>query len=139
MTTGKVFASTEVMDETGDAFLPAFVAELSKPQQGRWQRVKENYLRFKAATDEHGMLVPASLAAKLADVSRQRIAQLREAGKLQCVDLDGHIYVTERSLLEWMNAPTDRGGRPRKPTMLELWSISQSWAKEHVQGSKKSS
>jgi len=123
-----------VTDTTLELSFP-FVEDLPKREKTRWQKVMELFDKAKQLTAEKGVLIPATLAAKLGDVSHQRICQLMEKGKLERVQLDGHIFVTEQSLIQWLKSPADKGGRPpSKPKLGEVWKMSHEWAKETVSG-----
>jgi len=92
-----------------------FVNGLPKREKSRWQRVREEFDRLRALTEQHGMLVPVHLAAALAGVSHQRIHQLMDDGRLERVDAggSGHPFVTERSLCAWADSER-KTGRPCK-------------------------
>lgn len=131
------------MDSSLELTFP-FVEQLPRREQSRWQKFKAAWDHAKAVTEEKGMLLPATFAAKLCDVSKQRIQQLMDKGTLERVDLNGHVFVTESSVIAWLNAPEDKGGRPRKAEVApistkQLWKISHEWAKETVGRSPKSS
>lgn len=124
----------ERMDQSLDMTF-AFVDELPKREKSKWQQFRETWEVAKAK----GPLLPASLAAKLCDVSRQRIDELMIRGKLDRVDLCGHVMVTESSLVAWLQAPDDKGGRPPKlpDSVSEYWKLSKDWAKEQRTPRKK--
>jgi hypothetical protein len=126
--------SSQAMDVTADLSFP-FVDELPKREKSRWQKFRDVWAEAKAK----GPLIPASLAAKLCDVTRQRIDELMARGKLERVELQGHVMITEASLIAWLEAPDDKGGRPRKlpSNAKELWKVSHEWAKESRQPQKK--
>lgn len=89
----------------------AFVEELPKREKSRWQKLWEHFEEIKRITAEKGMLLPLSLAAQIAGVSRQRISDLCDNGTLDRVVMDGHPFVTEDKFVAW--AKSDRkGGRP---------------------------
>lgn len=93
-----------------------FVAELSKRQRSRWSRARESFQLLKLAQDQHGLLVPQNLAARLGCVTRQRIDQLSECGKLERIYINDHAFITEGSLVAWLKEETLRG-RPRKSAL----------------------
>lgn len=71
--------------------------------------------RMSEIQKREGMLVPVMLAAKVLNVSRTRIDQLVEAGSLNRIEVDGHVFLTENSVVAF--AKTERkAGRPSKPS-----------------------
>jgi len=114
LTCGKVFALLTPMSDTLTHEFP-FVEDLPKREQSRFSRFVDRWQVFKELQAAHGILVPTGLALKLADVSRQRIHQLADSGILQGVRFEGKLYITEDSLIEWLQNERQTG-RPRKGT-----------------------
>lgn len=90
-----------------------FVAEMPKRERSRYAQMKEQFAAVKAIVEEKGMIVPVQLAAKMAGLSNQRIRQLIDSDRLEVVRLDGHVYVTEDSLVELLSSER-KAGRPSK-------------------------
>lgn len=122
-----------------------FVEDLPKREKSRWQKFRDAWATAKAK----GPLIPLTLAAKLSDVSRQRLDELIAAGKLERVDLEGHVMITEDSLIAWLDAPDEKPG-PKGPrvskkgpnaprTAKQLWKVSREWAEEQVHRPRKKS
>lgn len=88
-----------------------FVATLPKREKSRLQTFWEQFEVMKAAMDAHGSLVPATFAARLLGVSKQRVHQLTEAGKLQCIEVNGHSFITEDSMVALAKSER-KAGRP---------------------------
>jgi excisionase family DNA binding protein len=63
--------------------------------------------------DRHGPVVPQHMVAKLLGVSRQRVGQLVEAGRIAVVRLAGHQYVPYDALRYFL-AEERKNGRPFK-------------------------
>jgi len=107
-----------------------FVAELPKRQKSRLVTLWDSWTEFKALTNEHGSLVPASLAAKLGGVCKQRIFQLCELGKLRRIDFHGHVYITEESFVSWAKSER-KGGRPLNipTTASDAWKLAKDSSK----------
>lgn len=84
-----------------------FDQTVPRAQRSRLGRIVDRFKAFKALADEHGVLIPAPVAAKLLDVSLQRIHQLKDAGIVASVKFEGHAYIIESSL--WDYAKSDRG------------------------------
>lgn len=78
-----------------------FVGELPKRERSKVETLWDKFHRLKAITDEKGMLLPVVFCAKLLGVSRQRVYVLLDEGRMERVDLDGQIFVTEESLIKW--------------------------------------
>lgn len=88
-----------------------FVAEMPKREKSKLQKVWDRFKEIQALQDVHGMLIPHVMAAKLLDVSHQRVSQLVEAGKLVCVKIEGSSLITEKSLVELAKSER-KAGRP---------------------------
>ena len=90
-----------------------FVKELPKREKSRYAKFRERYAAYKGFIDENGMVVMIPVAAKLAGVCNQRVRDLVEEGRLKTVNFEGHDYVTEDSLVEFMSSER-KSGRPSK-------------------------
>ena len=90
-----------------------FVAQMPKRQKTRLQRVWDILGEYRSTIEREGNLVPASLASALLDVSHQRVMQLCNLGKLRRVEVAGHVYVTEQSVLDLAKMER-KAGRPMK-------------------------
>jgi len=106
----------------------AFVEDIPKRQRSRLRRLIDAYREVKAITDEKGMLLPVKLAADMAGVCHQRIAQLADAGQLEIVRLHGHRYVTESSFFGWVNSERKTGRPPKLATMSYTDSVKMAWS-----------
>ena len=139
MTTGKLIVG-EMVEASVNLDFP-FVENLPKREKSRLQKFWDAWNQAKAMLAEKGDVMPATLAAKLCDISKQRIFDLMEKGKLERVEINGHVFVTEASLLAWLNEPENKGGRPRKDGIKHdkrgLWKVSAEWAKETMGVGKK--
>lgn len=58
-------------------------------------------------------LFSASQAAKYLGISRVRINQLANAGKLKREEIGGYYLYRQTELDRWKGAPKDQGGRPK--------------------------
>lgn len=110
----------------------SFVASLPKRERSRWEKVWDGYQEWKRVCAEKGALLPISLAAQIANVSRQRMYELCEGKQVERTYLLGHAYVTEESLLDWARSER-KAGRPL-PGMSrrEMWKRSLQAARETV-------
>lgn len=105
-----------------------FVATLPKREKSRVQRAFDILEEMRAAVEAHGVLVPCVLAAKIGGVSRQRVHELSEEGKLKRVEFDGHVYVTEASVVEWLKSER-KSGRPVGFVKLNgAWQVAREYA-----------
>jgi hypothetical protein len=78
-----------------------------------------------------GTVVPPVLAAKLLGISRQRVWELANDGKLERIEFEGHSFISENSIVAL--AKTERkAGRPFKipETVKECWVAARGQAKE---------
>jgi hypothetical protein len=99
-----------VIDATTDF---PFVAELPKREKSRLAKIWEAFQEVKAIQATEGCLIPDSVAATLLEVSRVRVEQLCDDGKLKRVMWHGRRFVTENSLVQ--HARSERkAGRPQK-------------------------
>lgn len=99
------------MIEAGTIEFP-WVSDLPKREKGKLAKVWDTLAELRATTEETGPLLPLTFAAALLNVSRQRIDQMMDAGKLERWELNGHPFVTERSVVAYAKAEKDKGGRP---------------------------
>lgn len=90
-----------------------FVAEMPKREKSKYAQFKERFAAYKAFIDENGSVVPVAVAGKLAGVCGQRIRDLIEEDRIKSCKFEGHIYVTEDTLLDYM-ATERKAGRPSK-------------------------
>lgn len=87
-----------------------FVASLPKRERSKLGKMIDRYREFKALANGR-MLLPLPAAAALCSVSRQRLLQLVESGRLEMVAFEGHNYIPEDSLFAWANGDR-KPGRP---------------------------
>jgi hypothetical protein len=108
-----------------------FVEQLPKREQSRWAKSWSLFESAKAATAEHGFLMPVALAAKLLGVGKQRVHDIVADGRLVRVELDGHVFITSNSVVAFLKVER-KNGRPLKVPL----TVSESWkfAKQFVDG-----
>jgi hypothetical protein len=90
-----------------------FVEELPKRERSKLGTLWDRFNELRAITEEKGMLLPVPFCASLLGISGQRVHQLIEAGKMERVDVDQAVFVTEKSLIEWARGE-HKAGRPLK-------------------------
>jgi uncharacterized protein (UPF0261 family) len=110
-----------------DAMAFPFLADVPQKTSSRLARVLHSVQAIRAAVDRCGALVPREMLPTLLDVSHQRVAQLVNEGQLSQVEIQGHRFVTEDSLVAWVRAER-KAGRPRKvkpPTIEQSQEIAR--------------
>jgi hypothetical protein len=90
---------------------PSFIERLTKVQQERLRTVWQRWEEAKIIMRTKGALIPTGFAARLANVSRQRINQIVEDGRLERVEIDGHFFITEKSFDAWVASERKAGRR----------------------------
>jgi hypothetical protein len=89
----------------GDALAIAgefpFVASLPKREKTKRMKLLEVIDALEAVQVEKGPVIPQSLAAEILGVSRARICQLVDEGRLESFDLNGTRFVFAKSFLEF--------------------------------------
>lgn len=113
------FGKANNMNDVIDIAVPefSFVASLPESRKTRLEVLKDVFGKIDRATREHGALVPPALVAGVLGVSRQRVMELVEAGRLVRVEIDGHPFITENSVVA--HARDERkAGRPVKTRSL---------------------
>lgn len=107
----------------------SFMADLPVREKSRVVKVWEQFQKLKQIERERGSIVSPGFAAKLLDVSKQRVSQLLQRGRLERVDVDGHPFVTEASIVQYAKEER-KGGRPRKLDTRDMWRLSVGAVKE---------
>jgi hypothetical protein len=88
-----------------------FVAELPKREKSKVVKVWESFQELSRVSAVEGMLIPQAFAAKVLDVSRQRVYELSGEGRLKVVLVNGHKFVTEKSVIDYAKSER-KAGRP---------------------------
>jgi hypothetical protein len=109
-----------------DAMQFPFLAEVTPKTSTRVQRIVRAAKAIAEAVERNGSIIPREMVAGLVGLTRQRIHQLIESGDLVQVEIEGHAFVTEDSLVEWLKVER-KAGRPRKvaKTMAEATAIAR--------------
>jgi hypothetical protein len=100
---------TNVIDAATNDF--PFVAQLPKRKQSKLVKLWQSFRHLSEIQEKHGFPVPRVAAAKLLEVHPTRIDQFIAAGRLQSFDWNGHVYVTENSLVDFAREER-KNGRP---------------------------
>lgn len=90
-----------------------FCENLPKREKSKLAKCWELLQSLSDATAKEGALIPVMLAAKCLDVSRTRVDQLVGDGRLKRVVVDGHVFITEATIIAFARAERVNG-RPRK-------------------------
>jgi hypothetical protein len=99
-----------------------FVDGLPKREKSKLARVWDLLKQMKVASEKEGQLVPVNLTCKLLDVSRTRIDQFCERGSLRRVEVAGHVFITEQSIIECAREERKVGRPLNVPTTAkETW------------------
>lgn len=96
---------------TADTSEFPFVEALPKREKKRVANAWERWEEVKLVMASKGTLIPFGMAATLGGVSRTRIEQLCEAGKLERVEIEKHTFVTEETFIVWVKSER-KTGRP---------------------------
>lgn len=94
-----------------------FVAELPKREKSRLQLFWDRFKEVQALVAEKGTIVPPVVAAELLGISRQRVHELMQDGRLERVEWRGQVFITEHDLVEFASAER-KAGRPMGPTNM---------------------
>ena len=95
-----------------------FVASLPKREKSRRMQMMEVLGILEERTKERGPVIPQTLAAELLGVSRQRVGQLMEEGRIESFLLNGTRFVFLKSFFEFCREERSPG-RPRKVGALK--------------------
>jgi len=114
-----------------------FAATMPKREKSKLVKCWELLQRMKAISATEGDLVPLMMGAKLLGLSRSRVDDLVRDGRLKRVDIDGHVFLTENSIVECAKIERKRG-RPLKipTTKSEMWKASMDYARESLRQEK---
>lgn len=108
-----------------------FTASMPKREKSKLAKCWDLLQRMKAISATEGDLVPLMMGAKLLGLSRSRVDDLVRDGRLKRYDIDGHVFLTENSIVEC--AKTERkNGRPLKTlsSNVEIFKASMEYARE---------
>lgn len=74
---------------------------------GAWEELHE----FCEMVKTNGAVIPVTFAGRVLNVSRQRVYELINEGRIQTMELGGHVFVVADSLVEWGKGER-KAGRP---------------------------
>lgn len=116
-----------------------FVADLTVRQKGRVAKLWDHLAELRKVVEEKGMVIPQHMAANLLDLSKQRIGQLVDDGRLESIEMHGVRYVTEESVVAFAKEER-RNGRPPKSLDMskrELFKLSVQTARTGYKNTSK--
>jgi len=93
--------------EQSEMFPDLPTVKLPKRVKTKWEELNE----LCDLVDQHGPILPFSMAADLLDLSQQRVCQLVNAGKLSSVEFQGRRWVAEREIRRFIELDR-KPGRP---------------------------
>ena len=111
-----------------------FVESLPRREKSKFAKLWDSFNEIRALQAKEGLLIPDAVASDLLDVSRVRIAELCDTGKLKRVMWHGRRFVTENSFCEYARSER-KSGRPQKTidacatNPLTAFSVAKSFAK----------
>ena len=104
-----------------------WVGSLPKREKSKFAKLWDQFQAIKRVTEERGMIVPPHVAAKLLGVSRQRVNELLNDGRMETVEVGGARFILEDSLVEFCKLERKEGRPPNLPkTMRESWRRARS-------------
>jgi len=110
----------------------AFVEALPKREKSRLVKCWEFAKEISRISETEGDLLPVSFACKLLDVTRSRIDQFVQDGRLKRFDVDGHVFITSNSIVECAKIERKHGRPFKVPTVSEVWKASRDSARESL-------
>jgi hypothetical protein len=99
-----------MMFEADAAEFP-FVGALPKREKSKLAKAWENFQELGRISEREGMLIPQVLAARLLDMSRQRVNVLASEGRLKVIQVNGQSFVTGNSVRDYAQVE-HKSGRP---------------------------
>jgi predicted DNA-binding transcriptional regulator AlpA len=94
-----------------------FMAEMPKRERSKMGTLWDRFTQLKEITEKKGMLLPVVFCSKLLGVSRQRVYDLLKEGRMERVEVEGQMYITEESFVAWCKAE-HKAGRPVRALSL---------------------
>lgn len=109
-----------------------FVSEVTRQRAkpGSWDALKA----LKAAYETGGAWVPAGLAKNLLGVSQQRVQQLCESGTLEAKRIEGHLFITETSLVAFAKSERRNGRPPKAKGIVDAIKAAYAYGQEAKKG-----
>lgn len=114
-----------------------FVETLPKREKSKLGKLWDHLSTVKQIVDEKGLILPQHMVADLLDLSRARVGQLIDDGRLEAVVVHGVRYVTEVSVVSFAKEER-KTGRPLKCLDNQgIWQASVSAARRAFKNTSK--
>lgn len=91
-----------------------FVEELPKREKGKIAKILDVFEELERVTKERGPMIPQTLAGDFLGVSRQRVGQLMDQGRLVFHEINGERFLFLSSLMEFAKQERRGPGRPKR-------------------------
>lgn len=91
-----------------------FVGQLPKREKSKLRQVWDLINELSEIAKTEGVLVPATMAAKALNISRQRFHQLIQDRQIRVIVVQGNNYVSEKDLVAFAEVER-KNGRPINP------------------------
>lgn len=78
-----------------------FVQALPKRKQSAISRLWDTLTHMQEVNKQEGGLLPVSVAARALNISRSRVDQLVNDGRLRRFEVEGHVYISGRSVAQF--------------------------------------
>lgn len=109
----------------------AFAPGLTKREKSNVAKAVDLVKEFTDLQKRHGALVPAAMVAGVLNLSRERVRQFIDEGRLKAVNFRGSYYVGEDDLREFakLERKTGRPPKVRKVTFAECMDMANDLVK----------
>jgi hypothetical protein len=98
--------------------------------QTRRERAERQVRVLRTMIEKKGVYMPIGIVSRVLDVSRQRVHDIVRQGHLDKVEFDGTTFITEASLIEYVNSERKAGRPPKVPTIKEMAVMAKDFASE---------
>lgn len=99
-----------------------FLEHVPLREKSKMRRAWDYFQKLREEVAAKGMIVPQHVVCELFGVSRSRVGQWLDEGRLESVDVGGMRYVTERSIKEFAKVER-KNGRPPKASKVEYQAV----------------
>lgn len=99
---------------------PAF-AHLPKRDKSRIERVWDSFQELSRVSEQKGMLIPQVYAARVLDVSPQRVTELIRRGILETYNVHDVPFVTGNSVVAYAKSERKAGRPPKTLTQKKVF------------------
>lgn len=107
----------------------AWMRDLPKREKSKVAKAVDLVKEFTELQRQHGALVPASMVASVLNLSRERVRQFIDDGRLPAVNFRGSWYVGEDDLKEFAKQERKTGRPPKAPSFGECMAMAKDLVK----------